>query len=434
LSTLARAIVIATEAHAGVGKPDKGGAPYILHPLRVMERMERPEERIVAVLHDIVEDTPVTLDDLRRESFSAEIVEAVDALTRRKVETDYMDFIRRAGRNPLAKAVKIADLRDNLDLSRIPDPGPADHERMERYRTAHRYLMGWPPERYGDLNGHAVGIILKEVVRRAVAAIRAERITFEVQGKVGYGGADDMVTSADKRAQQIYLRTLREAFPTFGIVAEEDELRIPCVDPSLDAYFTIDPVDGTKALVRRQSHGIGSMIALVVGDTVVSAWVADVMTQEVYGFRPDSTNVHRISEMNIAERLELPPARPLEKSFLLLHDPLSSYSPYIRRLAEEVVAGYDVMGGSVGTWLARLWKGEVTMAALPLSHETPWDSTPIVAITQRLGYRILEVGRDGRPREVRWSPPRKVAKREADLLIVHPGQVAAILAGAGAGE
>jgi hypothetical protein len=133
MSSLERAIVIAAEAHAG--QRDKVGEAYILHPLRVMLAVRTAEERIVGVLHDVVEDTRWTLEALRQEGFSPEVVDAVDAVSRREGE-DYFDFVRRAGANPLARPVKVADLRDNLDLTRIAAPSQRDHDRCERYRQA----------------------------------------------------------------------------------------------------------------------------------------------------------------------------------------------------------------------------------------------------------------------------------------------------------
>ena len=135
--TLERAIAIAAEAHAG--QKDKAGNPYLLHPLRVMLAVKAPEERIVAVLHDVVEDTPWTLDALRAEGFSRGVVNAVDALTRRKGE-EYFEFVRRAVAHPIARPVKIADLRDNLDMTRIAPPTSRDSERFVRYREALRMV------------------------------------------------------------------------------------------------------------------------------------------------------------------------------------------------------------------------------------------------------------------------------------------------------
>ena len=111
MSTLEKAIEIALKAHYGV--TDKAGAPYLLHPLRMMFHMPDDECRIAAVLHDVVEDSPVTIEDLRKAGFSETILGAVNGLTRREDES-YDEFIKRAGKNHIARTVKLADLKDNL--------------------------------------------------------------------------------------------------------------------------------------------------------------------------------------------------------------------------------------------------------------------------------------------------------------------------------
>jgi (p)ppGpp synthase/HD superfamily hydrolase len=133
MSTLERAIAIAAGAHEG--QRDKGGAPYILHPLRVMLAMSSDEDRTAAVLHDVLEDTPWTADALRREGFSDAVVDAVESLTRRAGET-FDDFILRARSNAIARRVKLADLADNMDLGRIREPTAADRDRILRYERA----------------------------------------------------------------------------------------------------------------------------------------------------------------------------------------------------------------------------------------------------------------------------------------------------------
>lgn len=131
---LTDAILIATRAHRTM--VDRAGKPYILHPLRVMLRMDTETERIVAVLHDVVEDTWVTLDYLRHErGFSDEVIEALDALTRREGEP-YFDYILRVKANPLATKVKLADLADNLDPAREESLGT----RRGRYERAQGVL------------------------------------------------------------------------------------------------------------------------------------------------------------------------------------------------------------------------------------------------------------------------------------------------------
>lgn len=131
--TLERAIAIAATAHAG--QVDKGGAPYILHPLKVMLRMTTLEERIVAVLHDVVEDCEISLDDLRKEGFSEVVLSAIESVTKVSGES-YEDFVERAAQNPIGRVVKLADLEENSDLSRIASPSWEDLERIEKYRRA----------------------------------------------------------------------------------------------------------------------------------------------------------------------------------------------------------------------------------------------------------------------------------------------------------
>ncbi|VVP68838.1 hypothetical protein PS910_00444 [Pseudomonas fluorescens] len=138
MSTLERAIAVAARAHEG--QRDKGGSAYILHPLRVMMRVQTAEQRIVAVLHDVLEDSGITLSDLAREGFKLKILAAVLALSRRKGEA-YEDFVVRVGDDPLARIVKLADLADNSDLSRIPCPGASDLDRLTRYQQASAYLQ-----------------------------------------------------------------------------------------------------------------------------------------------------------------------------------------------------------------------------------------------------------------------------------------------------
>jgi (p)ppGpp synthase/HD superfamily hydrolase len=134
---LERAIEIAASAHRG--QTDKGGEPYILHPLRVMLRMTTLEEKIVAVLHDVVEDSPWTLEDLAQEGFAPSVISAIESLSKLAGE-DRLSAARRAAVNPLARAVKLADNAENSDLSRIQNPLPKDLERLEQYRQVRLVL------------------------------------------------------------------------------------------------------------------------------------------------------------------------------------------------------------------------------------------------------------------------------------------------------
>ncbi|MFZ5767226.1 MAG: GTP pyrophosphokinase [Bacillota bacterium] len=135
---LESAIVLAVGAHRG--QKDRAGAPYILHPLRVMLSSREPLEMIAGVLHDVVEDSGIALEQLRTAGYPADVIEALDALTRRPGE-NYGDYLARVKANPLALREKLADLRDNLDESRIPEPSENDRRLWQKYRWALQELQ-----------------------------------------------------------------------------------------------------------------------------------------------------------------------------------------------------------------------------------------------------------------------------------------------------
>jgi guanosine-3',5'-bis(diphosphate) 3'-pyrophosphohydrolase len=138
MSSLERAISIAAQAHTG--QVDKAGQPYILHPFRVMLCVSGEAERMAAALHDVVEDSDVTLEQLTREGFPPEVVEAVDALTKRPGETR-IQAAHWAAAHPVARIVKLADNAENLDISRIPNPTERDRARTEEYKVVRSILL-----------------------------------------------------------------------------------------------------------------------------------------------------------------------------------------------------------------------------------------------------------------------------------------------------
>ncbi len=130
MSTIEKAIEIAARAHRG--QVDKAGAPYIFHPLRLMLAVTTPDEQMAAVLHDVVEDTPITLEDLAAEGFSPEVLAAIAALTKQAGESR-LAAAQRAAQNPIARVVKLADVTDNMDLGRIAHPTAKDFARLQEY-------------------------------------------------------------------------------------------------------------------------------------------------------------------------------------------------------------------------------------------------------------------------------------------------------------
>lgn len=135
MNKLDQAISIAIKAHSG--QIDKAGQPYILHPLRIMFKFRTEDEMIVAVMHDVIEDSNTTSNDLINFGFSTTIVKAINCLTRMKNES-YDDFISNLSKNDLATRIKVEDIKDNLDLTRLDVVTDRDLQRVEKY---HRALM-----------------------------------------------------------------------------------------------------------------------------------------------------------------------------------------------------------------------------------------------------------------------------------------------------
>ena len=133
-----RAMQIAIRAH--MGQKDKAGRDYVMHPIRVAERCKDPRAKIVALLHDTIEDTPVTAEYLRGEGFPEEIILGVLSVTKRDDEEEYDDFVARAAESAIGREVKIADLEDNMDIRRLKEINDKDVERLRKYLRAWQYL------------------------------------------------------------------------------------------------------------------------------------------------------------------------------------------------------------------------------------------------------------------------------------------------------
>lgn len=138
MMTIEKAIALASIAHEG--QKDKGGAPYILHPLKIMMAMDTENEKILAVLHDVLEDTDLTITDLIEEGLPGELVEPLLLLTR-EPGVSYRKYLEALVQNPLSTKVKLADLSHNSDLTRIPSPTLADYKRVQEYQRYQQYLV-----------------------------------------------------------------------------------------------------------------------------------------------------------------------------------------------------------------------------------------------------------------------------------------------------
>ena len=134
---LEKALKISTDAH--LYQVDKAGVPYIFHPIRVSNRCSTDDERIVALLHDTIEDTEVTAEYLLMEGFPRNIVDAILSVTRNEDE-NYEDFIKRSRLNPIGRQVKLHDLEDNMDITRLNELTEKDLYRLNKYIKAYKYL------------------------------------------------------------------------------------------------------------------------------------------------------------------------------------------------------------------------------------------------------------------------------------------------------
>jgi (p)ppGpp synthase/HD superfamily hydrolase len=139
LSLVERAVRRALEAHAG--QKEENGRPYVLHPLRLMLRMDSEQEMAAAVLHDVVEDTGTTLEELRAEGFPERVLAAVALLTHDKKNVSYRRYVERIASDPLARKIKLADLEDNLNVKRLRRLGVHETYRLKRYFEAWNRLV-----------------------------------------------------------------------------------------------------------------------------------------------------------------------------------------------------------------------------------------------------------------------------------------------------
>ncbi|GAB6121317.1 GTP pyrophosphokinase [Dysgonomonas termitidis] len=135
---LEKAIRIAVNTH--YGQTDKGGEPYIFHALRVMNNVNTIEEKIVAILHDIMEDTDITADDLRAEDIPEALINQLLVLSY-SPDTAYNAYIEQIAKFPIAATVKLADLKDNMDITRLREITDKDIQRLEKYHISYSFLM-----------------------------------------------------------------------------------------------------------------------------------------------------------------------------------------------------------------------------------------------------------------------------------------------------
>lgn len=252
-------------------------------------------------------------------------------------------------------------------------------------------------KQYGNLTESAIGILMREIVSRVMQFVRQSRHSFEEEQKgIKPDGGIDWVTNIDKNAQDYTIRLLKENFPTYGIVAEEKGLSVSSKNPTRHLWFSFDPIDGTRAFVHHHSQGISVMLALMDDDRVIAVCIGDIMTGEMYYFRPGSDQTHHLDSQSKARLLNtLPRDLPLSKQYLLLRDPSELHSESTRRILQikphPLFKKYSSTEGSIGLSMSRLWKGEVGGAILRAGKQNPWDICPVLGLTKRLGFVFFSI-------------------------------------------
>ncbi len=283
---------------------------------------------------------------------------------------------------------------------------------------------------YHGMTWAAIWIVHKEMVKRAVTEIRTQIGLFTVFNKESDYKDDDLVTTADYEAQKVYADMIAQCTPNAGVVAEENGLLIEPQEWE-SMIYTADPVDGTKALVRMQSDGIGSLLSVVdrIKKEIIGSYVADVMTWEMYYYRPGSDKVHRINIDNPTQHSLLEYKARDKKRILTLDDirKFPQWAEVVTRPA-QYRHSHAVSNGSIGTNMAKLWKWEVDAVLLKSGTEQPWDRVPCAGISNKLWYVDVQIHDNRHVDVVEMNDSRALhALKVPYQLIVHREELADVL-------
>jgi fructose-1,6-bisphosphatase/inositol monophosphatase family enzyme len=244
---------------------------------------------------------------------------------------------------------------------------------------------------------------MKKAVMRASKIVRERHLNPEINDKPTGSDRPDFETNADMDAQDEFVRIMIDSCRTYGFIGEERDrttgkpLRIPRTHPKHHLRFFADGLDGTRAFVRGQSTGIGTMLALGCDDEIIAAYVGDVMTEEVYCLRPGGNHVYRYTERWGYKKIVVDVSKPLRERYVLTQDHPLMYTPAVR----DILGAHDLStlrftnieahGGSIGISMARLWKGEVGAMILHGGKQNPWDLAPVYGICKHLGFRFMKI-------------------------------------------
>lgn len=238
------------------------------------------------------------------------------------------------------------------------------------------------------VNYDILAILLRDMAEQWTIAIRNQLDTFSYEAKDNPDKVWDQVTSADYAAQKAIVDMISKCFPEAWIIAEENNLQKPCTHSTQQLYFTLDPLDGTRAYVRMQSDGIWTMIWVVLDNQIIGAVIADVMTKEVYMLHPSTGHVERYHPLRYM-MLEYESRKHFR--IAMMDDP-RLYDEAIARISHPISWYFDsvsVTNWSIGTNVARVRKNEASAFLFKSWSPMPWDWVPVVGISLALWFTFL---------------------------------------------
>lgn len=270
-----------------------------------------------------------------------------------------------------------------------------------------------------------IGPVLRAAMAEVIQIIRKEAATFVATKKAHLDGkSEDFLTNADLAGQKHYEAIFLREFPGFGMLGEENGLNTPCTIHGEDIRIVFDPLDGTKAFIRRQSHGVGTMVAVVRNGVIIAAYVGDVNTGEIYGFAPDQPTPTRV-QFGVETELDPEGTTPLEERYVMIDMAPHKFHPLIQKMVGTPEEGglfkeFDIMKGSFGLRMARLWKGEIAAVVFDGWICTPWDEIPPLGISKALGFVFIKVDpKTGEFEVFEPEPKKEVVTVPYDTIVVH---------------
>lgn len=272
------------------------------------------------------------------------------------------------------------------------------------------------------------------VLRRSMWSVRGmvlEGMPNLVQyAKTHYDGhTPDVFTDMDLAAQAVLDQRLSEQLPWWGVKGEEQGLLRACASEwaPYDPYITLDPIDGTKALIRGDQARVAVMLALVLNGCVVCAFVCNIGTGEIIGYDPGYDTPVKSwlltgDTINLSER----PRPKLSETAVVLRGWREEYHPLVQHISAPpqssgLFKALEVATGSIGVSMSLLWKGIAGAHVIKASvRDTPWDTTPLIGISERLGMVTLRVNEAGSQFAQVWPvSPQTIYPQPTDTVVLH---------------